>query len=133
MEYDLHNSVKQVIAVDPEAAAGASTVGNIIDTQGFESLEYVITSGDITTGDFTMLLEDGDDAGLSDAATVSSELVLGQAGSAFAVTDDNVSKRVGTISKKRYQRLTLVGANTPAGVMSAVAILGHPKTRPTDA
>ena len=130
MEYDLHNSVKQVVALDFENAAGASTVGNIIDTQGFESMEYIITSGTITTGTFTLLLEDGDDAGLSDAAAVSSELVLGGAVT-FLVTDDDTAFRQGTVSKKRYQRLTLVGASTPVGQFSAVGVLSHAQTRPT--
>jgi len=135
MEYDLHNSIKQEVAIDLAAAAGASTVGNTIDTRGFESMEYVITSGTITTGDFTLLLEQAEDDPANPGTplaftTVSSDLVLGPA-VVFAVTDDDVAKRQGTISKARFQRLTLLGANTPVGEFSAVAVLGHPQTRPT--
>lgn len=131
MEYDLHSEVKAVVALDTEVAAGASSVGNIIDTLGFESAEFVIQSGVITAGDFTVLLEDGDNSGLSDAAVIPDVDRLG-ALPTFAVTADNKVAKVGSRSKKRYQRLTLIGANTPAGVMSASCILSNPKSTPTD-
>lgn len=135
MEYDLHHSVKQQTAVNLAVSAGASTVGNTIDTRGFESLEYIISSGTITAGDFTVLLEEAPDDGTGNPGTfaaVPSELVLGQAEAVFADTDDNTSRRIGSVGKERFQRMTLVGANSPDGQFAASAVLGHPQSRPTD-
>lgn len=129
MEYDLKNSVKSE-AILHEDAAGASTVGAIIDTRGFESLTYIITSGTITTGTFTVVLEESDVITFGGEETVvDSELVLGTI--SFAASDDDDSQRVGIVGKKRFQRLTLVGASTPVAEMSGIALLGHAQTRPT--
>lgn len=130
MEHDLHTSVKVLIAIDFAAAAGASTVGNIIDTLGYESCEFVIMSGTIATGDFTAKLEDGDNSGLSDVGVVPDVDRLG-ALPTFAVGADDEIAKVGTRSKKRYQRLTLIGADTPVGVMGAMCILSNPRSTPT--
>jgi len=134
MERDLHShvSIRSVITPTAGAAAGASTVGSIIDTLGFESLEYVVHSGTITTGSFSCTLEESDDSGMSGATAVPSDRVLGGSPS-FVVTDDDDVRRVGIVGKKRYQRLTLVGASTPVGAFSAIAILGNPRSAPTAA
>lgn len=127
MERDLKNSIKTV-SVLHEDAAGASTVGAIIDTSGFESLTYAVTSGTITTGTFSATFQESDSSDMSGATTVNSDLVIGAI--AFAVTDDDESQSVGIVGKKRYQRMTLVGASTPVAEMSATAILGHSAARP---
>ena len=44
----------------------------------------------------------------------------------WAATDDDTITRVGIIGKKRYQRLTIVGAATPVADFTAVAVLSHP-------
>ena len=133
MEIESKGRMK-VVPVLFENAAGASTVGAVIDTQGFESLTYAVTSGTITTGTFTATLEeaeqneDGTNSGVYTA--VPSELVIGDAIS-FAETDDDATQTVGIVGKGRYQRLTLVGASTPVAEMSVVAILGNAQTAPT--
>lgn len=132
MEYDLHSNVKQVVALDSQdITTDTTTVGNIIDTVGFESLEYVIQSGTITDGTYTLILEEGDDSGLSDAAVVPAAEVLGVL-TGFVAADDDAAKRVGSIGKKRYQRLSILSATTTTGAtkMSSVAVLGHPKSAP---
>lgn len=132
MEYDLHNNVLQKAALDTTAiSTNTTTAGAIIDTKGFESIEFVVQAGTLTDGAYTVKLEDGDDSGLSDAADVSSELVLGGL-PAFADTEDNAVKRVGSISKKRYQRLSIVSTGvTTGGTLSAVALLSHARSAPT--
>jgi hypothetical protein len=132
MEYDLHSNVKQVVALNAAAiGSDTTTVGSIIDTAGFESLEYVVQSGTITDGAYALLLEEGDESDLSDAAAVSSDETLGVL-TGFVAADDNVAKRVGSIGKKRYQRLSIVSTDTTTGAafMSAVGVLGHPKSGP---
>ena len=129
MEYDLHSNVQAETAIAPVTiAASTTTAGAIIDTQGFESLEYLISSGAITDGTYDVTLEEGDDPALADAAPVPAANILGALPS-FDDTEDNVSKRVGSIGKKRYQRLNLVSAGvTAGGLFSAAGVLGNPKS-----
>lgn len=132
-EYDLHSNVKQEVALDSQdITTDTTTVGNIIDTAGFESIEFIIQSGVITDGVYALVLEQGDDSGLSDAAVVPTDEVLGVL-TGFVAADDNAAKRVGSIGKKRYQRLSITSTSTTTGAtkMSSVAILGHPKVAPT--
>jgi hypothetical protein len=77
---DLHNSIKVSRERQLRQAAltgNATTNSQIIDTQGFESLEFLIESGVITDGTFTPNLQEGDAANLSDAATVAAGDMLG--------------------------------------------------------
>lgn len=134
MEFDNHTHLFQQVALDSQdITTDTTTVGNIIDTAFFESLEYVVQSGTITDGAYALKVEDGDDSGLSDAADVSSELVLGVL-TGFVAADDDAAKRVGVISKKRYQRLSIVSTGTSSGAtkFSSVSVLGHPHSMPTD-
>ena len=78
-----------------------------------------------------MLLEEGDDSGLSDAAVVSVDETLG-ALTGVVATEEQSTKRVGSIGKKRYQRISIVSTGVTTGVdhATAIAVLGHPKTAP---
>ena len=133
MENDLHSNIDDRVAVATQAvAADTLIVGAIIDTLDYESLEYIIQAGVITTGTVSFILEQGDDSGLSDAAVVPADEVLG-ALTGFLVTDDTSTKRVGSIGKKRYQRLSLQPAGTAAiNFLGACAVLGNPKSGPVD-
>jgi hypothetical protein len=114
--------MEAVAAIDP-AVYTATKVGDIIDTDGAEGVEFIIQSGVITTGTFTPKIEDGDDAALSDAADVASALLTGTiADATFIVTDDNTVKKIGAVNHKRYIRLTLTGASTPNGLIGASAV-----------
>lgn len=132
MERDLHNNIDDLVALNPAAiTTNTTTVGNIIDVVGFESLEYLVYSKTITDGTYALKIEQGDNPALSDAADVPVDEVLGLL-TGFIATDDNVVKRVGSIGKKRYQRLSIVSAGTTAGVdiMGSIVILSDPKHAP---
>jgi hypothetical protein len=132
MDYDLHNNVDDRVALDAQAiATNTTTVGNIIDTLGFRSLEFFILSKTITDGAYAIKLEEGEDAALSDAADVPAADVLG-ALTGFVAADDDTVKRVGSVGKKRYQRLSIVstGVTTGVDIMGAVAVLGDPVRGP---
>lgn len=55
-------------------------MGQIIDRQGYDSLTYLIATGSIADADvtFTVLLEEGDAANLSDAAAVADADMISQ-------------------------------------------------------
>jgi hypothetical protein len=127
---DLHNNVKLSPALNPGAAitGNATTTSAIIDTQGFESLEFAVQSGLITDGSFACTVYEGDAANMSDEA-VATEL-LGAA-PAFAATDDNAVKKVGYRGSKRYVRLKVVQAGaTAGGFLAATAVQGHARNAP---
>jgi len=128
--FDLHNNVKVVRAL----ATGTVTVttdtnGDAIDTAGFESLEFIISSATITDGAYVIKVQESDTTTSGDFTDCAAESVLGSA--SFAATDDNAVKRIGYIGKKRYARIVIdqTGATT-GGVFSAVAVLGTPLHAP---
>ncbi|MCP4550790.1 MAG: hypothetical protein GY834_01850 [Bacteroidetes bacterium] len=103
-------------------SSATTTAGEIIDTSNFNICEFIVQTGTITTGtSYTTILEEGDDSGLSDAAAVSVEETLGSA--VFVITDDDTTKRIGYIGKKRYVRMSIVSVGTVSGVMGAAVLL----------
>lgn len=133
---DLHNNIHVKRVLSPVSVADTTAqVGQIIDRQGYDSLEYVIAIGSVADADatFTILLEEGDDSGLSDAAAVADANLLGtEALAAFQYDDDNEVRKLGYNGVKRYTRLTITPVNNAsAAVLSAVAVLGHPAIAPT--
>lgn len=132
MEKEMHNNVDDVVALTQQAInSNTTTAGAIIDTAGFESCEFIVIAGTITDGAYALLLEEGDDPALSDAAAVPAAETLG-ALTGFVAADDDTTKRVGSIGKKRYQRLSIVstGVTTGVNMMGAIAVLGDPKHAP---
>ena len=133
---DLSTLIKTESAFDlQEITSDTTTAGNIIDTAGSESLDFVLLAGAITTGVFTPVIEDGDDSGLSDAAVVTDDFLIGTEAAAIINSSDssNSTRRIGYVGKKRYVRLSEVTTETGNGFIAAVAIKGAPRTAPTAA
>lgn len=133
---DLMNSVTPRNAIPPVAATSDNTarVGSIIDRQGFDSLTYLIVTGSLADVDatFTVLLEDGEDPALADAATVSTGLLGTAALASFTFADDNKCFKLGYVGEKRYTRMTITPANnTGVAFVAAIALLGEPSLVPT--
>lgn len=133
---DLFNNVHPVRAVSPAAATTDNTpwVSQIIDRKGSDSLIFLLLFGSLADADatFTVLVEDGDAANLSDAAAVSDDQLLGlesQASATFA--DDNKPRKIGYNGDKRYVRATVTPANnTGNAFLAIIALLGHGAVRP---
>jgi len=68
-EFDLHSNVKNLVSHAPIDIVATSPQGAVIDTSGFESIEYIIQSGTLNAGTFVPLLEESDDAGFSIGVT----------------------------------------------------------------
>lgn len=126
--YDLHSNISGIIAFTSQTiSTDTTTVGEIIDTKNFRAVEFLVLSGTITDGAYTFLIHEGDDAALADAALVTGEELLG-GDAAFALTEDDTVKRLGSIGKKRYQRLSIVSVSTSSGgVFAAAAIKVGPR------
>lgn len=127
-------NVKRVLS-PASVADNTAQVGQIVDSQGFNSLTYIIATGSLADADatFTVLLEDGAAADLSDAAAVADAYLLGtEALASFLFSDDNKCFKLGYHGNKRYTRLTITpGGNASAALLSAVAVLGEAQIQPT--
>lgn len=136
---DLHNRIKVLTAIIPQTQTNADTaiVGEIIDTSGFDSVEFAVALGVVTDADVTVAvtMEHGDDSGLSDTAAPAAGDIVGSANFTFA--DDKGCKKFGYLPKsnprKRYLRITATptGNNSGALPIAAVAILSSARTKPT--
>ncbi len=130
---DLHHNLGFLVALNTAAiTSNTTTNGVIIDTKGFDSLEFVILTGTLTDGTYTPALIEGDDPALADGAAVAAGDLLGTvAGATIAATDDNKVKKLGYRGNKRFVRLTLVSTGaTTGGTIGAVAVQGHPRSAP---
>lgn len=137
MRRDLHNNIKASRGISPVATAptgNTALVTQILDTSLFFSNELVILLGSIADADvtFTVLFEEGDDSGLSDAAAVADANLLGtEAGAQYLFSDDNKVVKIGYRGSKRYVRVTITPAsNTGDHCMAAVWIQSHPRSAP---
>lgn len=133
--YDLHSDIETNIALaNQNITTNTTTVGAIIDTQGFEGFEYVISTGTITDGVYAFLIETGNDSGLSDAVDITAVDPLKVIGSVadIVLTDDDITRRLGVVEHDRYIRLSLVSTGTTTGGtnFSAVGINAFAKSAP---
>jgi hypothetical protein len=125
---DLFSSLSIQRAISPVSISdNTAAVSQIIDRQGFSKLLFAIATGSLADTDatFTVLVEHGDAANLSDAAAVPDDMLNGtEAGASFTFAADDATRKIGYIGDRRYVRLTITPANNAsAAVIAAVAIL----------
>ena len=129
---DLFSQLKPQVALDFDTiSTDATTTGNIIDTQGFESVVVGLITGAVTDGDYTLQLKDSAD-GTTFAVVTDANLLGTEAGASFtADTDDDSISKLGYIGIKRYIRAEIVSSSTTSGaVIGAYCMLGDPKSGP---
>lgn len=126
--------VKRVIS-PVSVSDNTAQVGQIIDRKGFDSLTYLIALGSIADADatFTVLLEEGDQSNLSDAAAVADADLIGtETLAGFQYDSDNKCRKLGYKGSKRYTRMTITpSGNASAALFSCVAVLGSASLSPT--
>lgn len=132
---DLHNNIDVRRAISPVSVAdNTAQVSQIIDRQGYDSLEFLIATGSLgdAGAEFAVLVEDGEASNLSDAAAVADAELLGtEAGAGFIQSDDDEVRKIGYKGNKRYVRMTITPANNAtAALLAAVAVLSHPAAAP---
>lgn len=135
---DQMNGLTARVALAPLATAitdNTAQVCAIIDKLGYDSLAYLIATGTLADADatFTVLLEEGDAANLSDAAAVADKDLIGtEALAGFTFAADGATRKLGYVGNKRYTRMTITPAsNTGAAPMAVIALLGNPASQPT--
>lgn len=132
---DMHSNITVRRAISPVSVADTTAqVSQIIDMQGYNSLEFVIAVGSIADADatFTVLVEDGSASDLTGGAAVADTFLRGtEALASFQFDDDNEVRKIGYVGNQRYVRLTITPAgNASAALISAVAVLGDPMNGP---
>lgn len=124
-------------AISPVSVANdTAQESEIIDTQGFHGLEFVIATGSIADADatFAVTITEGDEDDLGDGTAVATANLDGTlAAAGFQFDDDNEVRKIGIKElTKRYVQLTITPTNNAsAALLSAVAILHSPRKAPT--
>lgn len=122
---DLHSSIKAVQAIVPAVKTAAGD-GTTIDTRGFASLEFVVTTGAVAgDGDFGIAVQHSLN-GTDWVAVPAGDLL----GSIPATLPANSTYRVGVTSGARYYRANVTKEGGTSLAIGAVALLGHPSLAP---
>ena len=119
----------KIVPVENSVVAGqATTVGEIVDTQGYSGACFIYKLGAVTDGAaITLKIYQGTDATVSDVAEMSG------ASAAIAVTDTDSDQFliVDVIKpRERYLRPTIVTATQDVEIDSAICILYNPAVKP---
>lgn len=126
---DLLNNINLKRGISPydHATGDAAVVSEIIDMQPNSSLTFAIATGSLADADatFTVLVEEGAVANMSDATAVADADLLGtEALAGFTFAADNSVFKIGYKGTKRYVRLTITPANnTGAALLCVIAIV----------
>jgi len=132
---DMHNNV-DILAVIPAVAVGTTGTGQtgaVIDTRGYDSVEFGISYGAITAtaAVFTVTVLEGDVTGTMTSAA-DADLLGTEAGAGLAAatrvdgSTENVAKRIGYRGDQRYVRVDVKSTTTAATPIAVNAILCHP-------
>jgi hypothetical protein len=126
MQKDLYNNVKTEIALKLQTInTDTTTVGEIIDTQGYESGKVALLAGTVTAGDLTVAeIQESDDAAMAGETAIPAARLIG---SFTTVDTSDTLDEVGFITTKRYIRVTALSANSANLVAGATVELGSPK------
>ena len=119
----------KVVFVENSVAAGqATTVGEIVDTAGYDSACFIYKLGAVTDGAaVTLKIYQGTDATVSDVAEMSGA----SAAIATASSDSDQFLIVDVIKpRERYLRPTIVTATQDVEIDSAICILYNPDVMP---
>ncbi len=138
MARDFYNNFEARRGNSPVAARTDNTAieSEIIDMRGFNSMCWLILVGANTDADatFVVLVEDGDDSGLSDNAAVA-DVYLDplETVASFDFADDDSVRKIGYTGEKRYVRLTVTPVDNDSGniFIATVAVMGNPAELPT--
>jgi hypothetical protein len=126
---ELGSQLEVLTALAPTAiSTDTNTDGLIIDlARRPANITFFFSASAFTDGVFTATVFHGAASNLSDAAAVSTEMVVGQgsAPAATAIIGTNVWKKITVVATKRYVRLRIVSTATDAGAtVQAIALIG---------
>lgn len=133
---EIYNNLKVVKAKNSAQVTGTGESA-VIDTAGFGSILFILSTATITTADgdntFVFSIEEGDQADGSDMTTITDgDRILGELPIInHASNFDDVTLKFGAIiGTKRYMRVKYTETGTADGVFGITAILGNPNHAP---
>ena len=133
---DMHNNINVVHAISPQAigttGAANGKLSAVIDRQGFESVEFVFSSGAAASVADTInpIVYESDTATVAGFAAVDDADLLGLEAAQKLTLTAAGSSRIGYRGNKRYVGIRLYGLGTATAIVSAAAILGGPHNAP---
>lgn len=127
---DLKNDISVKNALNIAAiSSNTTTAGVEIDTQGFESVTFVLETGARTDGTFTPLIQESDTSGTYSGSVADEDLIGTEAAAALATAHSR--SEVGYVGKKRFVKLSVVSTSVTSGAtVGASVILGSAKHNP---
>lgn len=137
---DNHSNIRTRTAIKPVAigTTGTGQTGKIIDRQGYEGVEFLISIGEITAtaAVYTAVVKEGDVTGtltsVADADLLGTEAAAGvAAGARVSGSTKNCTRRIGYVGAKRYVQINYRSTATAGTLISATALLTHPQQKPT--
>lgn len=139
MSLDLHNNIQVKRCISPVAigTTGTGQTGKVIDRNGFEGVEYIISYGTITstTAVYTFIAKEGDATGtmtsIADGDLLGTESAATPGtGTRTSGTTKNVTKRLGYIGAKRYVSCVLKSAGTAGTPVGVDILMSNPRKAP---
>lgn len=133
---DGSNEKKILWAKVPTAiSSNTTTASNIIDTQGFDTVTFVVTASAYTDGTYTPALSESNDSGMSGENDVAdaemTRLESAAAVSAATTNSTDASKKIGYLGNKRYVTCDIVSTGTSSGAtVGVLAILENANVQP---
>lgn len=136
---DVHNNIDVVRTIAPVAVGttGTGQTGKVVDRNGYQGVEFLISYGTITStaAVFTVVAKEGDVTGtmtsIANADLLGTESAAGiAAGARTSNSNKNVSKRLGYIGIKRYVSLSISSTATAGTPVSAEVLLTNPRKAP---
>lgn len=130
---DLYSNLKAISGTAAAPADNTAIVSPIVDRRDYSSIAFLIVTG--TLGDagaeFTALLEESDDSGMSGATAVADADLHGtEALASFTQAADNAVYKLGYRGTKRYTRLTITPTNNGTAAPIGILAVGEPKSYP---
>ena len=132
MSIDLHNNIKVSRVISPHSPAATGTIaGQVIDTAGFRSTEFVFQTGLQTTTGITVtpivLSSTQSTTGFTSAAD---SILLGTEAAAATIMAGaggaNKAAKIGYVGSNRYVRCDLNITKAASGLYSAVCVQSNP-------
>lgn len=115
---DNKSDQKVTLALDANISSNTTTVGTGLDTADYDfGVMFALAATAWTDGTYTLVLEDSDDDGSTDAyAAVSSDMLIGALASVGAADVNGVAlSSTGVHSAKRWVRVSIVSTVVTTG------------------
>lgn len=132
---DLTSNINPKAAIIPQVVSdNTAAKSGAIDTQGYESVTFVVETGVLVDADatFAVVIKDGDTSTQSAHAAVDGAFLIGTTTLAsFDFSADSACRKIGYIGAKRYVSIEITPTNNAsAAPIAAICVLGHAKVKP---